>query len=95
MAAGVWPTSPRSRASPGRRRPAAGGDATGATPLGCTVLVDYAHTPAGLEVVLARRADWRVRTGACWWCSGVAATAIGPSARSWVPPPHGWATWPW
>ena len=45
-----------------------------------TVLVDYAHTPAGLEVVLGEARRSRPAAG-CSASSAAAATATGPSAR--------------
>ena len=44
-----------------------------------TVLVDYAHTPDGLEVALGEAAGWLAPTPGCWWLSGAGGAATGPS----------------
>ena len=82
-----WPPAPGARrlaghrgAGRGRRRPRR---TRTAPPF--TVLVDYAHTPAGLEVVLARGAPAGARGGpGARASSAAAATGTGPSARSWA-----------
>ena len=77
--AGPWPTWPRSRAGcrslPRRAGPA---ETAGRRPP-FTVLVDYAHTPAGLRSCSARRAGWPRRAG-CSASSAAAGTGTGPSA---------------
>ena len=46
-------------------------------------MVDYAHTPAGLEVVLGEARTLAAPAGGFWSSSAAAATGTGPSARRW------------
>ena len=57
------------------------------------VVVDYAHTPDGLEqrARVGARAASRPAAG-CWWCSAPVATATRASGRRWARPPAGWPT---
>ena len=67
---------------PGRSAGTAG--TAGSPPF--TVIVDYAHTPAGLDVVLREARGMAGTAGGSWWPSAAAATGIGPSGRRWDAP---------
>ena len=67
-------------APPGRFEPVEAGQGFG-------VIVDYAHTPAGIAAVLRLGAPAGERPR-CSACSAPAATATTPSGRSWAPPPR-------